>query len=123
MPVSSGAFPEGFLTENTLNARNSYRPGGTVSGPLESWEPQISSINSIMGCLPGRGPGSGPPCFQLLGFFLAPSNHSGDREDLNVQGLPEESETPDGSGVLPSTTKSRNCTRELGKPVSWVHIL
>ena len=56
----------------------------------------------------------GPPRFQQLGVFLTPSNHSWDREELNVQGLPEESEGTDGNRVLPTTTEPRNDTREYG---------
>lgn len=123
MPVSSGAFPVKFLTENTLSEANNCSPRRTISGPLGKREPQVSYIHSIMGCLQGRGPGSGPPCFQLLGFFLTPSNHSGGREELNVQGLPEESERTDGNGVLHRTTEPRNCTDRLGNQISWVCIL
>lgn len=85
MPVSSGAFPANFLAENMLNGAHNGSPRRTVSGCLGKWEPQVSYIYSIMGCLPGRGhsrSGSGPLCFQLLGLFLNPSDHSGGREEL-----------------------------------------
>lgn len=73
MPVYSGTFPPKFLAENTSNGTNNYSPRGSISGCLGEWEPQVSYMQSIMGCLPGKGrissPGPGHLAFNSKGSF------------------------------------------------------
>lgn len=60
---------------------------------LGKWEYKISHIHRIMGCFPDTGHSTSPRS-ELLVFksqdFLTPRDHSGGREKLNAQGLPED---------------------------------
>lgn len=78
--------------------------------PSGTQEPRVCCIHGTAGCLPGGGPGPGPPCFHQRGAFLTPSNPSGGREALNAQSLPRNQRELAGTGP----TEPRNCTHESG---------